>query len=282
MLKLISENRAPVLAVILLLSFLLLLSARIRTDTAARQVESVFLTVLSPVTATANGVVSGSVNLWNNYVDLRGATRENLELRRELAALQVERQRLGDAARENWRLKEVLGMRQALTLETVAARVVLLELSDPSRTALLDRGSRSGIRVNDPVITPHGVVGRVTDVAPMASKVHLLIDPYGAAAGLMERTRVQGLAVGRAVNELEMQYVPEMADVQAGDAVDTSGLDGIYPKGFRLGLVREVTPGVQLQQRVVLGTAVDFRTLEEVLVIVNHEQADSTVEAGGG
>jgi rod shape-determining protein MreC len=88
---------------------------------------------------------------------------------------------------------------------------------------------------------------------------------------VVERTRVQGMVVGRGVNRVEMQYVSALADVEAGDMVTTSGLDGIYPGGLRVGRVVRVGAGEGLQRRIAIQTAVDFSTLEEVLILVSPE-----------
>ena len=81
------------------------------------------------------------------------------------------------------------------------------------------------------VISPAGVVGRVILPSPRAAKVQMLIDRNAAVGALIERTRAQGVVVGEG-DTLRMEYVPGTADVKEGDLVVTSGIDGIYPKGF--------------------------------------------------
>jgi rod shape-determining protein MreC len=151
---------------------------------------------------------------------------------------------------------------------TLAARVISLEVEGPFRVAVINRGHRSGIRVNDGVITPAGVVGRVTAASSGMSKVQFITDPSSGAAAVLTRTRVQGMVVGRGDNRVEMQYVSALADVEPGDTVTSSGLDGIYPGGFMVGTVTRVGDGEGLQKRIEITTAVDFRTLEEVLVLL--------------
>ena len=273
----VSENRVPLLAILLLAVFLLLLSAQVRapeSSSGASAIESAFLAALSPVVRASSGAVDGAGGLWHGYVDLRNLRRENERLQREVAALRLERQRLRAAGRENGQLHELLDLQRALTLPTLAARVIRIELSGPFRLAMLDRGSVHGIRPGDAVITPDGVVGRVTEVTGHLSRVQLLIDTSSGAAAMVSRTRQQGMVVGRRDNELEMQYLPALADVRSGDTVDTSGLDGIYPKGFRIGRVTRITSSDRLQQRVAVATAVDFRRLEEVLILVRADEAE--------
>src|ERR1041384_2409821 len=88
------------------------------------------------------------------------------------------------------------------------------------------------------VFAPAGVVGRVIQPSGRASKVQLLIDRNAAAGALIERTRAQGVVIGSGADDLRMEYVPGSADVKVGDTVVTSGIDGIYPKGFVIGQIQ--------------------------------------------
>lgn len=268
MLSVPGENRAPVLAVFLLLVFLMLLSAQIRFPETGARLQSGLLFLVSPVARTAVGVVEGAGDLWTGYVDLHGTWAENHKLKREVERLRLAARRSQATGEENRRLRQLLDLQQALTLRTVAARVILLNLRGPFRVAVLDRGWKDGISRDDAVITPDGVVGRITAVTGRMAKVHLIVDPSSGAAALGERSRVQGMAVGRGVNEVELRYISTLADLKPGDWVDTSGLDGIYQEGFRIGQVVKTADEEGLEERVVVRTSVDFRTLEEVLVIV--------------
>jgi rod shape-determining protein MreC len=271
MINFLSENRAPALVVALLVASLLLLSYQVRVPGAGSGLQAVLLTVFAPVARGSAAVVDGTSDTWHGYLALRDMRGENLALRRTLTRLQVENQLLADAAREGDRLRALLLLQQDSPHPTVAARVVALELDGPFRVAVLDRGRRHGIQAGDGVIAPSGVVGRVTASSAFLSKIQFITDPSSGAAAVVERTRVQGMVVGRGVNRVEMQYVSALADVEAGDMVTTSGLDGIYPGGLRVGRVVRVGAGEGLQRRIAIQTAVDFSTLEEVLILVSPE-----------
>ena len=101
------------------------------------------------------------------------------------------------------------------------------------------------------VISPAGVVGRVILPSRRASKVQLLIDRNAAAGALIERTRVQGVVMGVGDGTLRMQYVPGTADVKTGDLVVTSGIDGIYPKGFVIGTIDHADRGAGAYHEIV-------------------------------
>jgi rod shape-determining protein MreC len=119
------------------------------------------------------------------------------------------------------------------------------------------------------VIAPNGVVGRVVVPSLHAAKVQLLIDRNAAAGVLVERSRAQGVVIGGGDERLRMEYVSEAADVVAGDVVMTAGIDGIFPKGFLLGHVETVEKNGPAFRRIVVKPAVDFRAVEEVLVVVS-------------
>jgi rod shape-determining protein MreC len=102
-----------------------------------------------------------------------------------------------------------------------------------------------------------------------ASRVQLLIDRNAAAGALIERSRAQGIVSGTGeFKTLQMDFVSEAADVKTGDLVVTSGIDGIYPKGFVIGTVESVGRGAGIYTKITLRPAVDFTALEEVLVVI--------------
>ncbi len=117
------------------------------------------------------------------------------------------------------------------------------------------------------VLAPAGVVGRVIVPSARAAKVQLLIDRNAAAGALVERSRAQGVVLGTGDNTLHLEYVTGSADVKVGDKVVTSGNDGIYPKGFLIGTVQLIERSGGAYGSIVLRPAVDFSSIEEVLVV---------------
>jgi len=123
-----------------------------------------------------------------------------------------------------------------------------------------------------PKIAPTGVVGRIVTLAGRASKVQLLVDRNAGAGALVERSRAQGVILGAGQDLLRMEYVSGIADVKAGDTIVTSGIDGIYPKGFVIGKVEGVDRGNGIYKVIRVRPAVDFNRLEEVLVVTTPPQ----------
>jgi rod shape-determining protein MreC len=213
--------------------------------------------------ATINGV-SG---MWSGYVALRQAQQENAALKQEVQSLQVKLQQERAEAQRTDNLRQLLELRERANLDTVAAEVIAGGASPDFRTVTIDKGSSEDLATDMAVISPAGVVGRVILPSRRASKVQLLIDRNAAAGSLIERTRVQGIVMGVGDGTLKMQYVPGTSDVKTGDLVVTSGIDGIYPKGFVIGTVDRADRGVGTYYEITVRPAVDFTRLEEVLVV---------------
>src|SRR5207237_4332947 len=125
------------------------------------------------------------------------------------------------------------------------------------RTVTIDKGTLDGVKANMAVIAPAGVVGRVVMPTTRAAKVQLLIDRNAAAGALVERSRAQGVVTGGGGDRLRMDYVSEVADVRVGDLVVTSGIDGIYPKGYVIGQVESVEKSGNSYKTIIVKPAVD-------------------------
>ena len=108
--------------------------------------------------------------------------------------------------------------------------------------------------------------------------MQLLIDRNAAAGAIIERTRAQGVVVGGGDDRLRMEYVSEVFDIVVGDVVVTSGIDGIYPKGFVIGQVESIERSGGSYKRITIKPAVDFRSLEEVLVVLTPTPAREAAE----
>ncbi len=119
-------------------------------------------------------------------------------------------------------------------------------------------------------------MGRVVRADAHSAKVRLLTDPSSGIAGVVPRTGWEGIVVGRGGPVLEMQYLPAYAEVLPGDRVVTSGLDGVFPKGFGIGRVLHVEEGRSASPRILLEPEADFGRLEEVLVLTERGQGRGT------
>ena len=263
-----TRQRSGYLFIGVMLAHVLIISAQVSSKTGVPVLESVTFGVFSELQRGLSGGVSGIRGLWSGYIGLRHLKTENDELKRQLAATQIavqEQRALADRTRG---LERLLQMREPLTLKTTAADIIGAAAMPDFLTVTIDKGSRDGLQRDMSVISPSGVVGRVVVPSARSAKVQLLIDRNAAAGALIERSRAQGVVVGSGDARMLMDYVSEIADVVAGDVVVTSGIDGIYPKGFVIGRVEAVEKNGGAYKRITVMPSVDFRSLEEVLVVL--------------
>jgi rod shape-determining protein MreC len=206
---------------------------------------------------------------------------ENTQLKQELAQVRVRLQEERGLAQQSQTLQNLLALKTSITLTTTASSVIAGSASPEFRTITIDKGTGEGFKPDMAVIAPAGVVGRVILPSTGASKVQLLIDRNAAAGATIERTRAQGVVVGAGSDRLRMDYVAGSADVKAGDMVVTSGIDGIYPKGFVIGQIESVHRGAGEYSAIVIRPAVDFSSLEAVLVVLTPPAAAVEPVAAG-
>jgi rod shape-determining protein MreC len=244
-----------------------LISAQVNTASGLPVLQVVTFGSFSEVQRGTMAVIGGVRGMWSGYVALQQVQQENNALRQELQAMQVRLQQERAEAQRTDNLRQLLELRDRANLDTVAAEVIAGAASPDFRTVTIDKGSSDQLATDMAVISPAGVVGRVILPSRRASKVQLLIDRNAAAGALIERTRVQGVVVGIGDGMLRMQYVPGTADVKTGDLVVTSGIDGIYPKGFVIGTIDHTDRGVGAYHEIVIRPAVDFSRIEEVLIV---------------
>ena len=277
------RRRTGALLLAVVIGQVVLISFQVNTPSGVRVFEAVTFGLFSEIQRGVARGVGRVAGVWHGYVGLRGVQADNDALRESVAQLQLRLQREHALAQRVRGLEELLGLRRDVGLSTVSARVIAGDATPYFRTITIDRGTADGVRRDLAVVSPDGVVGRVVgDPGPRAAKVQLLVDRNAAAGALIERTRAAGVVRGHTDQALlRMEYVSNLDDVAPGDVVITSGIDGIYPKGFPLGEVEEVLDPTGLYRTIYLRPQVDFNDLEDVLVIVREPEATTTAAGGG-
>jgi len=261
------RQRPGVLLGAAILLHVVLISAQVNTKSGLPILQVVTFGSFSEVQRGMMALVGGTRGVWSGYIGLQNVQAENTALKQEVQGLQIRLQEERAEAQRTDNLRQLLELRERAGLDTTAAEVIAAAASPEFRTVTIDKGSSHGLQTDMAVISPAGVVGRVILPGGRASKVQLLVDRNAAAGALIERTRVQGVVIGFGDGSLRMQYVPGTADVKTGDLVVTSGIDGIYPKGFVIGMIDNVSRGVGQYHEITVRPTVDFSRLEEVLVV---------------
>ncbi len=267
--------RRPTLLLIVVLSLLFVLmsfSSRTRYVGETRTLfERTVMTILAPVPRAVHWIGSSTSDIYHGYIDMRRAVAENDQLHHQLADLTAENLKLRQSDADLRRLRSLLAYADQINLHTSMAQVIMLDTSSSFKSVIIDRGSSSGVEINDTIVNASGLIGRVVLTTKDMAKVQLMIDSNCAVGALIERTRRQGVVRGDAATGAQMYDVPSLADVQPGDQVLTAGIDGIFPKGIPIGTVVQAQRGQDLFKQISIHPAVDFGNIEEVIVIHTHK-----------
>jgi rod shape-determining protein MreC len=263
--------RRPTLLFILVLAGLFVLMSmstrtRVLGDTRTLA-ERTVMTIFSPVPKLVNWIGGTAQDMYHGYLDMRRAVNENVELHRKVASLTTENLKLRQSEGDLRRLRSLLAYSEQFDMQTSMAQTIMLDTAGRFKSIIIDRGSADGVEVNDVIANANGLVGRVVLVTKDLAKVQLVTDNNCAIGSLVERTRRQGVVRGNGTATISMFDVPSLADVQPGDRVLTAGIDGIYPKGIPIGVITRSEAGQSLFKTISLKPAVDFGTVEEVIVI---------------
>jgi rod shape-determining protein MreC len=248
---------------------LILISAQVQTRRGVPMLEEAVFGSMAEVQRVATGGIGEARGFWQSYVNLRQTERENESLKQRLSQLEVALQRERALAEQTRVLQAMLDLKAETPFATTPAMVIASGASPEFRTMTLDKGSSQGLATDMAVLAPAGVVGRVILPTARAAKVQLIIDRNAAAAGLVERSRAQGVVVGTGTDRMRFEYVPGTADLKTGDRVVTSGMDGIYPKGFVLGQIESIERKAGEFSTVLVRPAVNLSALETVLVVTS-------------
>jgi rod shape-determining protein MreC len=207
----------------------------------AQPVRNVVATVLHPLQTAL--LVPGQV--WAN-VSLYWADVQQMQALRDVAEKRIAEQtkqlmRVSQLDAENKRLRGLLDLRPQIPVNTLAAET-LYEAADPfTRKIVIDQGSTHRVVPGSPVVDEFGILGQVTRVYALTSEVTLLVDSRATVPVVVARTQQRGVAYGQPdTSDMELRFMPANADVQVGDTLQTSGLDGVYPPGLPVATVVHV------------------------------------------
>jgi rod shape-determining protein MreC len=210
---------------------------------------------------------------WSDYVDLRNTRQQNRDLQNEIARLRLEQAQLAEDAMQGHRLQALLSFQQHYVASTVAAQVVGTSGTDQSRVLYIDKGSNSGLKVDQAVITPDGIVGKLREVFPSTSQVLLINDQTSGAGVLLSSTRIRAILRGSQGGRIVINNLTPDSRIKPGEQVLTSGGDQVYPRGLNVGTIESIAPDPEHQPytTIVVKPATNLFQLEEVLVITGTQ-----------
>lgn len=243
-----------------------------RTGARGSLANEVLSIAFSPFQRVILGTQDAVTGVWSDYIYLVNTREENTALKRALAAMNEENNRLREESALNSRLKDVLEYREGADFETTAASVTGYHADRWTHTINIDKGFKDGIRKDLAVITPVGVLGMVIEVNGRASKVLLDTDTRSNIDAVVQRTRVRGVVEGSGANALVLKYIQQEQadDVRIGDVLLTSGLTGIFPKGLVIGEVSRIERSPDsFFKYIEVRPSADINNVEEVLVVTD-------------
>ena len=263
----IARHRPVFVLAAVLVAQLLLLSLQITRNRDVRLIRVWAVAVIDPFQRSLRGIMDISLGAWRTYGSLLRAQQENQELHTELVSAQSQIQQLSEQGAESLRLRTLLEFKNQLPFQTVAAEVIASSPGENSNAIFIGKGADEGLTSDLAVITPQGIVGKTIAVFSHSSQVLLLTDPSSGVGVMLEKTRVQGVLKGDGQNLCLIRYIMNEEPVSSGEAILTSGLDQIYPKGLRVGTVVRTSAG-NIYKNVEVKPAADLNRLETVLVVL--------------
>ena len=278
------RQKAPLWLIGLLLANVVIMAIDARDNQGQQQIVRVWTqTVATPVQNVSSKAGGATSNFFHQIFSFRSIEAENEQLKQRVTEIESQLHTSRLQAAENERLKGLLDLRNQTTYQTLPARVIARDPSVWFNTITIDRGTSSGVKINMPVVSATGIVGRVITVSPWAAQVMLVTDEKagaGAVVGQLGESGALGSVRGRPdLGLIEMRYVSGLEKVTLGDYVMTTGQDGIYPPGLNVGEVVDVKNGTATQPHQILirpGARLD--RLEEVAVLL-YEAPQRTAPA---
>jgi rod shape-determining protein MreC len=230
--------------------------------------------VQSPVTT----ITSSVTGYFQSISNLRSAQSENDKLKQRVQELEVQVQQKEELSKENESLKSLLQLKNESNYNVLSAQIIGRDPSLWFDSAIINRGSLDGVKLNMPIVNNGGLIGRVIAVSPITAQINLVTKDKSGLGGVIGELGVSnalGVVSANGKRELlEMGYIPGTIEVQVGEMVYTTGQDGIYPAGLKIGEVVEVRPGsATVTQQIFIKPSAKLFSMEEVAVLLYEPPA---------
>ncbi len=249
----------------------ILLSLSIRQRQPSFGISRLAVSVVAPFQRVVTNSIRTTRDFWHHYFHLVDVSHENDFLRKQLDEALEDSHRKREIELANNRLRDLLNFQKSMGQQVLPAEVIGKDPSPWYKTIVIDKGSRQGVMKGMPVVVPQGIVGQVMETGPRYAKVLLIIDQNNAVDALVQKSRARGIVTGGLSGNCRFKYVLRKYEVNVGDKLISSGLDGVFPKGLRVGYISSVIrKSSGIFQEVTVAPFVDFEKLEEVLVVISH------------
>lgn len=229
-------------------------------------------TVISPLQKVIVRGYNATGEFFGNIASAGKTADENKKLKTEVASLNDQLRMLEGYKAENESLRELINLKETRTdFETIGANVIGRKTDDLHSIITLDKGSKDGVRVNDVVLVPEGLVGVVFESNTNFCKVKTIYDIETSVSAICLRSGDMGIVettgTAQSGKKCNMNYIDRGAKTVVGDVIDTSGTGGIFPRGIRIGKIAEIKEDSRnLTLTAVIETEIDIYGLDHVLI----------------
>ena len=271
---LLHRYRNQTVLLLAILGQLALLAYQVKSNGEVRLIRVWAVTAVTPLARVIEAGRSGSVHFFRDYFVLLGVRGDNQRLKSDLDRVKMENQFLRTELSTADRGRALAIFQQQSPSKTIAAHVIGNTTGVGAKVVIIDRGTSSGVQKGMAVITPDGIVGKVTGAYPTASYVLLVTDPSFAAGVISQKNRVHGTLKGQGYSTVMVDYIQNEQQVEPGEWFYTSGDDRVFPKGLPVGQAAVVRKGKSTYLDVFVTPSGLQDGLEEVLIVVEGVHAN--------
>ncbi len=227
-----------------------------------RHLRGFALDVSAPVLSVVDRSTDRVTGWWASLVDLWRAHEENARLRSRIAELERALDHQAVLEREKEELERLLLFHPLREAPVASGRLVALSGGPFVRSGFINLGRSDGVAAGDPVVAPTGLVGRIIEVGRHAARVLLVNDLNSRVPVRVGRDGVPAIAIGRNAELLALVFAPPDARIRTGDAVVTSGADGVFAPDIPVGTIERVEPEILVRPSVRLSRVDHVRVLK--------------------